>query len=79
MTTPTLLKKSLAALLLALAYLHAAPGQTAQVDMTDIISKEVEKSLIREYLATQRGERGDSGNSRERYRTASKTSIWRVS
>jgi len=38
MTMPTLLKKSLSALLLALAYLHAAPGQTAQVDMTDIIS-----------------------------------------
>jgi len=78
-TMPTLLKRSQAALLLALACLHAAPGQTAQVDMTDIIFKVVEKRLIREYFATQRGDRDDGRNSRERYRTASKTSIWRVS
>ena len=57
---PTLLKRSLAALVLALACLHAAPGQTAQVDMTDIIFKEVEKRLIREYFSTQRGDRDDA-------------------
>ncbi len=65
---PALLKRTLAALLLALVCLHAAPGQTAQVDMTDVIFKEVEKRLIREYFAAQRGDRDDDRNSRERYR-----------
>lgn len=65
---PALLKRSLALLLLALVCVYAAPGQTAQVDMTDVIFKEVEKRLIREYFASRKGDQGDGRNSRGDYR-----------
>lgn len=63
----SIVKSSLAAAVFALACLFAAPGQAAQVDMTDVIFKEVEKRLIREYFATQGGGRDEDRDSGRRY------------
>ncbi|MBL6953957.1 MAG: hypothetical protein ISR50_15065 [Alphaproteobacteria bacterium] len=47
------LKSFVAALLVVLACLYAAPGQAARIDVTDVIFDAVEKRLIREYFAPQ--------------------------
>jgi len=49
----SVLKNAAAALLVVLACLYAAPGQAAQIDVTDVIFDAVEKRLIREYFAPQ--------------------------
>ena len=57
------LQISAAGLCLALVCLFAVPGQAGQVDMTNVIFKEVEKRLIREYY----GAREKSSDNHDRH------------
>ncbi len=62
------LKTALPAMCLALACLFAGPAQAGQVDMTDVIFKEVEKRLIREYYGGKNHDRDDDGKSHAKKR-----------
>ena len=65
------LKTALPVICLALACLFAGPAQAGQVDMTDVIFKEVEKRLIREYYSGKndnRYGRHDDGKSHAKKR-----------
>jgi hypothetical protein len=52
------LQISAAGLCLALLCIFAIPGQAGQVDMSDVVFKEVEKRLIREYYGSREKSHG---------------------